>query len=92
MYFFSRCDIPEDIDNETPDPSSWGSPVATFPFTSCTADHFSDMSMVLDTTLCGDWAGGATGSGDCPKSCNEYVMDPTNFASTSFCPKRKRLL
>ncbi|EMD39259.1 glycoside hydrolase family 16 protein [Gelatoporia subvermispora B] len=81
FWFFSRDDIPCDITDGAPDPTSWGTPVAVFPNTGCDmASHFFNQSLVIDTTLCGDWAGPAyTGSG-CPGTCQEAVADPTNFS------------
>jgi hypothetical protein len=58
VWWFPRSSIPADITNDVPDPSTWGTPVADFPSTSCSPytffyDHFN----IFDTTLCGDWAG-----------------------------------
>ncbi|KAK0421627.1 glycoside hydrolase family 16 protein [Armillaria borealis] len=83
IWFFSRDDIPTDITSQSPDPSSWSTPSAFFPSTSCSiSDHFYDHSLTIDTTLCGDWAGAAYGSdGSCPGTCAEAVADPSNFDS-----------
>lgn len=80
VWRFSRNNIPQDITNKTPNPSSWPRPVAYFPSTNCNmATFFSRHNLVLDTTLCGDWAGGAYPQSKCPLSCAEYVLDPNNF-------------
>lgn len=81
FWFFSRSDIPADITSGTPDPSSWGVPVAIFPNTICDiASHFYDQAIVLDTTICGDWAGPAYSTSGCPGSCSDIVANATNFA------------
>jgi hypothetical protein len=81
---FDRSSIPRDITAKKPNPSGWGTPVAAFPSTDCDmGSHFFDQSLVIDTTLCGDWAGTASvyGASGCPGTCAEAVADPTNFKS-----------
>ena len=81
VWFFPRGSVPSDITNGNPDPSSWGQPVANFPNNdSCdTSARFHDHNLVIDTTLCGDWAGAAFGNDGCPGSCADFVADPANF-------------
>lgn len=81
VWFFPRGQVPDDITNGNPDPSSWGAPTAMFPNNdSCGAfSQFANHQIVLDTTLCGDWAGNAFNSAGCPGSCADYVADPSNF-------------
>jgi len=81
VWFFPRQSIPQDITDGNPDPSSWGAPIALFPNNdSCdTTQRFHDHSIVIDTTLCGDWAGAAYGNDGCPGSCADFVADPKNF-------------
>ena len=65
IYFFPRnSSIPSDISGPSasestpmvPDPSKWGTPSAVF--SGCNIDqHFKNMSIIFDTTFCGDWAG-----------------------------------
>lgn len=48
-WFFQRNDIPSDITNNSPDPSTWGTPVAYFASDSCDPyeffyDHFNIVS------------------------------------------------
>lgn len=58
VWFFQRSDIPSDITNNSPDPSTWGTPVANFSSVSCSPyEFFYDHFNIFDTTLCGDWAG-----------------------------------
>jgi hypothetical protein len=57
-YWFPRSKIPQDITNDQPDPSTWGTPVANFPSDNCDPyQYFYDHFNIFDTTFCGDWAG-----------------------------------
>ncbi|KAH9951206.1 concanavalin A-like lectin/glucanase domain-containing protein [Amylocystis lapponica] len=85
FWFFSRPDVPADITNTNPDPTSWGIPVAAFPSSICDiSSHFFDQTIVLDTTICGDWAGGAYSSSGCPGSCSDIVANATNFSDAKW--------
>lgn len=89
MWFFSRCEVPEDINDRDPDPSGWGPPSAFYDSSSCDmSQHFYEHSLVLDTTLCGDWAGATYSSAGCPGTCEERVADPSNFSSKPFLVSR----
>ncbi|EIM86268.1 uncharacterized protein STEHIDRAFT_147699 [Stereum hirsutum FP-91666 SS1] len=58
VYFWTRSAIPSDITSGSPDPDSWGTPMADWPTTDCTtATYFYEQVAIFDTTLCGDWAG-----------------------------------
>ncbi|KAL2356074.1 mixed-linked glucanase precursor [Cryomyces antarcticus] len=85
IWFFPRSgSIPSDITTDTPDPSSWKTaPLARFAGKGCDIDkHFSNMSIIIDTTFCGAWAGDPKvwEAGGCAKatgaqSCDAYVRD-----------------
>lgn len=61
VWFFPRTAIPSDVSGGSPDPSSWGTPVANFPSTDCSPyEFFYDHFSIFDTTLCGDWAGASS--------------------------------
>lgn len=66
VWFFPRYAIPQDIASDTPDPSTWGFPIARFVSgggTGCQLDNFfTTQSIVYNLTFCGDWAGGVWGS------------------------------
>jgi len=80
IWHFPRGSIPSDINNMAPQPSSWGAPAAFWSSSTCsTGQFFSDHSMVIDTTLCGDWAGATFGSAGCPGTCSSYVKDPSHY-------------
>jgi beta-glucanase (GH16 family) len=54
VYFFPRALIPADISSGSPNPASWGTPVARFSGSGCDIDSkFKDNSIVFDTTFCG---------------------------------------
>jgi len=55
IWSFPRSKIPAGI--ESPDPSTWGMPVAAFAGECDIDTHFKDMSILFDTTFCGQWAG-----------------------------------
>ncbi|KAJ7048581.1 glycoside hydrolase family 16 protein [Mycena amicta] len=62
IWFWSRPNIPESITHSTPtssiDLADWGPPAASFPNTSCKVeDFFGPQKLVIDITLCGQWAG-----------------------------------
>ncbi|KAG5943599.1 hypothetical protein E4U59_000238 [Claviceps monticola] len=91
VWFFPRHKIPQDIDAENPDPTSWGSPMARFVGgPSCAIDnHFSNHQIVIDTTFCGAWAGDQNVWGsdaECSalaKTCKDYVSgNPSHFADS----------
>lgn len=42
--------------------------------------------MVINITICGDWAGPAYDNGGFPGTCADAVADPSNYDSTTFSP------
>ncbi|OHE98845.1 mixed-linked glucanase [Colletotrichum orchidophilum] len=88
IWHWPRQSIPEDIVAKNPDPSGWGLPTALFGTSTCNVDtYFKDMSIVIQTNFCGDYAGNIWGQdGDtCNQrapTCVEYVANnPTAFAN-----------
>lgn len=80
IWHWPRSSIPNDIAAKNPNPSSWGLPDGLFPSTNCDmASHFISHSLVIDTTLCGDWAGSVYGASGCPGTCADAVANPANF-------------
>ncbi|KAG8766517.1 hypothetical protein FRC15_006262 [Serendipita sp. 397] len=57
IWFFAREDVSADITAQDPDPTTWGSPKAYWATTACASSFFSDLSIVFDIVLGGDWAG-----------------------------------
>ncbi|KAH0433604.1 mixed-linked glucanase [Colletotrichum camelliae] len=88
VWHWPRQSIPADILSKKPDPSGWGLPTALFGTSTCEVDkYFKDMSIVIQTNFCGDYAGNIWGqaSDTCNQvapTCNEYVANnPTAFTS-----------
>ena len=61
VWFFARAAIPSTTGGPltgSPDPSSWGTPMADFPSTGCNiGSHFRNQSIVANIDLCGQYAG-----------------------------------
>lgn len=78
VWFWTRSanNVPSDVKNgETKvNTDAWGTPFAYFPSTDCDLDsHFGFHNIVINLTLCGDWAGSVFGSDGCPGNCvGEY--------------------
>lgn len=78
MWFWSRPNIPKSITDSTADSaidiSTWGNPSGAFPTSTCDIEeYFGAQKLVIDITLCGDWAGvnstyHATCSGVCVRA------------------------
>ncbi|THW96887.1 hypothetical protein D6D15_00759 [Aureobasidium pullulans] len=91
VYFFPREYIPSDIKANEPDPSTWTSkPQAVFSGKGCNFDsHLKDMKLVINTELCGDWAGntweqdGAAAETGV-KTCAEYVQNNPQAFKTAY--------
>ena len=84
IYFFPRNSIPSDISSGSPDPSSWGKPIAQFSGDCDINSKINSQQIVFDLTFCGDWAGAvwSTDSTCSAKasSCNDYVQNnPSAF-------------
>ncbi|TDL24661.1 hypothetical protein BD410DRAFT_786198 [Rickenella mellea] len=62
IWYWSRGNIPASITGATStsdiDLSDWGVPSASYPNTTCNmTENFQNQQLVMDITLCGDWAG-----------------------------------
>ncbi|KAJ3991797.1 glycoside hydrolase family 16 protein [Lentinula boryana] len=80
MWFFSRVNIPSDITNKTPNPSSWGKPAALFSNSGCDiGSHFSDHTITINTDVCGGWTESAFSSSGCSGTCADTVAVASNF-------------
>ncbi|KAJ7765704.1 glycoside hydrolase family 16 protein [Mycena metata] len=86
----SGTDVPADITSNKRDPTTWGTPAGLFSAGSgCNfSEHFHDHVLMIDTTLCGDWAGskGTITHDTCPSipqgtsmTCADIVQDPQNL-------------
>ena len=76
VWFFSRLNIPDDISSNKPSPSKWNSPYVVFQ--PCKG-HFKDLQIIINTTLCGQWAGAVfpsiNGNPGGNESCLGYLND-----------------
>lgn len=85
IWNFPRASIPSDInDGSSPDPSTWGIPLADFPSTNCDiGSHFRNLNIVANIDLCGELAGTSTHYTqmyNCPGSCPDFVANnPSQF-------------
>ncbi|KAI0645466.1 concanavalin A-like lectin/glucanase domain-containing protein [Trametes meyenii] len=95
IWFWSRNNVPDSVTNagKTIDPSSWGTPSASFGSSSCDINKFfAPQQMVIDITLCGDWAGvpseyQPTCGGDGSKQAcyvDNVINNGTNYADAYF--------
>lgn len=60
IWFWTRASVPPSITSATDsiDISSWGPPSAAYPASGCDiGNFFGAQQLVIDITLCGDWAG-----------------------------------
>jgi hypothetical protein len=88
IYFWPRSAIPADITSGNPDPTTWGTPTASFSGSGtpgCNIDqHFINHNIIFDTTFCGAWAGTVWAQSQCASlapTCAEYVaQNPKAFA------------
>ena len=83
VYFFPRSAIPADITAGLPDPSTWGTPTASFTGSCDIDNHFKNHKIIINTTFCGDWAGAVWGDqcGALAPTCEQYVAEnPEAFA------------
>jgi hypothetical protein len=79
VWAWPRARVPDDVvRGAAPKPESWGKPVAHFALgAACTPDHFGPQQLILNTTLCGDWAGNVFVGPDGkrgPDACRAYVL------------------
>ncbi|CAO3689314.1 unnamed protein product [Rhizopus stolonifer] len=84
VWFFPRGSIPSDISSGSPNPASWSTPVADFPFTSCPSSYFTKMNIIFNLTFCGDWAGNVYSTSGCPSSCTDYVANNPNAFTNAY--------
>ncbi|KAK6002038.1 hypothetical protein QM012_002528 [Aureobasidium pullulans] len=91
IWFFPRHSIPGGSSGplgDQPDPAVWGQPTTSFEGADCELNkHFKNQHIVIDTTLCGIWAGGTWVSSGCAagtgfETCEGYVKNkPEDFRS-----------
>ncbi|PPQ94921.1 LOW QUALITY PROTEIN: hypothetical protein CVT25_004407 [Psilocybe cyanescens] len=83
IWFWSRHDpsIPHELKYGSfeVDSRKWGVPVAYFPNDTCNpmSKYFEENNIIINLTLCGDWAGTAYGQSGCPSTCIGTKLDST---------------
>jgi len=86
VWFWARNDstVPEDVSSgaDTLNTTGWTTPLAFFPASS-TCDfetNFKELNIIIDTSLCGSWAGEQFSASGCPGNCIDFVnSNPSNF-------------
>ncbi|KDQ52661.1 glycoside hydrolase family 16 protein [Jaapia argillacea MUCL 33604] len=88
VWFWPRnsASVPSDVKTSgsaSVNTGNWGTPTAYFPNTDCNlASHFGANNIIINLTLCGDWAGAVFNSDGCSGDCVTYVNDnPSAFAN-----------
>ncbi|CAM0140793.1 hypothetical protein VKS41_008067 [Umbelopsis sp. WA50703] len=83
VWNFARADIPSDITSGSPDPTTWPTPQADFPFGSnCPSTNFKNQYIILNTDFCG--LANQTFS-SCGSDCVSYVSEnPQDFSDAFF--------
>ncbi|KAG6336027.1 hypothetical protein ID866_3062 [Astraeus odoratus] len=85
VWHFARSDIPSDITNRAPNPANWGVPVGFWSAQTCDIGaNFYQHSLVIDTTICGNWASSAYSGSGCPSTCSAMVANATNFVDAKW--------
>ena len=79
VFFFPRGSMLADLARGSPDPASWGEPLARFQGDCDMATSFRHLRIIFDTTSCGDWAGevwsGSTCASTTQQTCEDFVAD-----------------
>lgn len=93
IWFFSRANVPSSLSTDSVDTSTLGTPTGAWPASSCNpSQFFQEQEIVIDITLCGDWAGlsNIISSTGCPalngtNTCyTTYVLNPANYDTAYF--------
>ncbi|GJJ13315.1 hypothetical protein Clacol_007567 [Clathrus columnatus] len=84
IWHFNRCNTPADLTAMAPNPVGWPVPTAFWSTATCPVNQFfQDHVIVINTSLCGDFAGSVYPTSGCPATCAEHVADPNNFKTNS---------
>ncbi|KAF8325784.1 endo-1,3(4)-beta-glucanase-like protein [Cantharellus anzutake] len=85
VWFWPRdsSDVPQDVKTGAAviHTKAWGTPYAEFVSDQCDIpSHFAKHRIIINLSLCGDWAGSAYSSSGCPGTCVDYVNNnPSAF-------------
>ncbi|KAF8587682.1 glycoside hydrolase family 16 protein [Ramaria rubella] len=89
VWFFPRASVPASLqnDNGTVDTSTLGTPVANYSSKGCNTDTFFEpQNLIIDITLCGDFAGDPTiFAQTCSGTCyNDFVIGPPSTYDNAY--------
>ncbi|KAF8970936.1 glycoside hydrolase family 16 protein [Flammula alnicola] len=90
VWFWARHDarVPEEVKEGlfSMNTKTWGVPAAYFPNTNCDlTEYFGEHNIIINLTLCGDWAGNVYSQSGCPSTCVDFVNNnPASFAGAYF--------
>ncbi|KAI9487062.1 MAG: concanavalin A-like lectin/glucanase domain-containing protein [Benjaminiella poitrasii] len=89
VWFFPRHQhIPSNIYSSSPQPETWGTPVADYPFgRTCSPSNFKNMRIIINLTFCGRWAGSKStfgGAYHCPGNCTTFVENNPHAFSEAY--------
>ncbi|KAH9475564.1 putative glycosidase C21B10.07 [Psilocybe cubensis] len=91
IFFWPRNDdsVPREVSTgaRRVNPDGWGTPAAFFPSTSSCdlAEHFEENNIIINLTLCGDFAGAVYPASGCPGTCVDFVNNnPSAFQDAFF--------
>ncbi|KAF5313915.1 hypothetical protein D9619_013046 [Psilocybe cf. subviscida] len=90
IWFWPRNSgsVPSDVKNgaSKANTDAWGTPTAFFPNNSCNIPQFfSAHNIIINLTLCGDWAGSVYSASGCPSTCVDFVNNnPASFSNAFF--------
>jgi len=94
MWFWARNDssVPDEVRRagfasqkaKQINPGNWGTPYANFGNSACDVSKFKPQNIIINLTLCGDWAGSSYPS-TCPKTCVQHVEeDASDFEQAAW--------
>ncbi|GAA5894563.1 hypothetical protein JCM6882_004850 [Rhodosporidiobolus microsporus] len=78
IWQFPRASVSEELlgDPESPDPSTWGKPLAAWPVESCAGEYFGEQTLAISTRPEAVWKDGCS---DVAASCAEYAKKGKNL-------------
>ncbi|KAL1676386.1 glycoside hydrolase family 16 protein [Schizophyllum commune] len=90
VWFWPRgaADVPIGVSegHDDVDTANWGTPQAFFPSDTCNiAEHFDAHNIIINLTLCGDWAGATFNTDGCSGVCLDVAnSQPETFKDAYF--------
>ncbi|TDL22547.1 hypothetical protein BD410DRAFT_814887 [Rickenella mellea] len=84
IWFFPRASIPADLSSDSPNPSGWSTPTASFPTSACdTPNFFGPQSIIFNINVCGSYPE-SNFNPSCPGKCQDFVGVPSNYDNAYF--------